>query len=145
MSEKKIQWDDLTDIAYACIYETECRMEREGKCDPDMDTDSLCYECKKLAVEFSEMYTKLSEFSEPDYYEMLDKYAESKILELWPPLKRYDVLIDANVTMTYPVFAKDRKDAEEQAQKFMETPQFDKRFRNEMTIIEREIGDVIEP
>ena len=76
---------------------------------------------------------------------MLDKFIYDKAMELWKPMKRYDVLIDANVTMTYPVLARDLDDARRQAEIFMETPAFDRSFRDSMNITETEIGDVIEP
>lgn len=140
------KFDALRDVAYAEIYTTVLRMEKEQKIDTDLDTESLCYECWKLANEFTDKYNNLCEYAETvDYYGMLDKFIYDKAMELWKPMKRYDVLIDANVTMTYPVLARDRDDARRQAEIFMETPAFDRSFRDSMNITETEIGDVIEP
>ena len=140
----EVPFDDLLDIAYAEIYCSVREMEKDGKCDSDLDTDTLCYECKKLAAEFVETYKKLNEYSEPDFYDLLAKFAYSKPVEKWPPLKRYDVLIDGNVTMTYPVMASSRDKAEELARQMMEMPQFLMKFRKEMQITEMTVGDVIE-
>lgn len=142
--EQKVPFDDLLDISYAEIYCAVRELEHNGKCDSDLDTDSLCYECKKLAVEFIETYRKLNEYSEPDFYDLLSRFAYAKPVEKWPPLKRYDVLIDANVTMTWPTFAANRDEAEEQARKWMEMPQFAKAFKEGAKVIETNIGDVIE-
>ena len=142
--EQKVPFDDLLDIAYAEIYCAVRELERDGKCDADLDTDSLCYECKKLASEFVETYRKLNEYSEPDFYDLLSRFAYAKPVEKWPPLKRFDVLIDANVTMTWPTFAANRDEAEEQARKWMKLSGFEKSFRSDMKIIETTIGDVIE-
>lgn len=140
------KFDALRDVAYAEIYATVLRMENEKKIDTDLDTESLCYACWKLANEFTDKYNNLCEYAETvDYYGMLDKFIYDKAMELWKPMKRYDVLIDANVTMTYPVLARDLDDARRQAEIFMETPAFDRSFRDSMNITETEIGDVIEP
>lgn len=137
-------WDDLLDPAFAAIYAHVLLLEKEEKCDPDMDSESLAFECKKLAHEFVEMYDNDCKYGCPDYWELLDSFADKRPRELWPPKKRFDVLIDGNVTMTYKVWAKDKEEAEEVARKFMEMPPFEKRFREEMTITETHIGDVID-
>lgn len=142
MSE--VHFDDLLDIAYAEIYNAVRELEKEEKCDSDLDTESLCYECKKMAAEFVDTYRKLNEYSEPDFYDLLARFAYSKPVEKWPPLKRFDVLIDGIVTMTHSCFARNRDAAEELARKAMESPQFDQIFRHEMRIAELNIGDVIE-
>ena len=137
-------WDDLLDPAFACIYAHVCRLEKEEKCDPDMDSESLAFECKKLAQEFVEMYDNDCKYDTPDYWDMLDSFADKRPRELWPPKKRFDVLIDGNVTMTYTVWANDKEDAENVARKFMESPGFEKRFREDMHITEVDVGDVID-
>lgn len=141
---KQFLWDGLLDPAFACIYAHVVRLEQEEKCAPDMDSESLAFECKKLAQEFVEIYDHERKWGIPDYWDMLDSFADKRPKELWPPKKRYDVLIDGKVTMTYKVWAKDKKEAEDVARRFMEMPQFEKRFREEMTVTETDIGDVID-
>lgn len=138
-------FDALRDVAYAEIYATVLRMEKEQKIETDLDTESLCYACWQMANEFTDKYNNLCEYAETvDYYGMLDKFIYDKAMELWKPLKHFDIEIDANVTMTYKALARDRKDAEEMAHKFMESPQFDQWLRTKLRIYEAEIGDVIE-
>ncbi len=142
--ERQIQYDDLVDPAFAEIYHIVSEMEEKDECCTDMDCESLAHECRKLAYDFVAVYEDMCRCGEPDYWSMIDRWARSKAKEKWPPLKRFDVLIDANVTMTFPVYAANRDDAEQQARNFMESPGFSERFRKEMNIFEADIGDVIE-
>ena len=142
--ERQIQYDDLVDPAFAEIYHIVSEMEEKDECCTDMDCESLAHECRKLAYDFAAVYEDMCRCGEPDYWSMIDSWARSKAKEKWPPLKRFDVLIDANVTMTYKALARDRKDAEEMAHKFMESPQFDQWLRTKLRIYEAEIGDVTE-
>lgn len=147
MSEKKILYDDMVDPAFAEIYHIVSVMENNGEVESNLDCESLAYECRKLAYKFVEGYETACKYNVgyPDYWDMLDKWTRDKAKEKWPPLKRFDVLIDGNVTMTYSTFATNEEAAKEQARKFMESPSFIDRFRKEMKVYETQIGDVIQP
>ena len=140
------KFDAILHVAYAEIYAQVLDMEKQEKIDTDLDTESLCFECWKLAQEFVKMWENMCKYAPTvDYYGSLDTFIYEKAMEKWKPMKRYDVLIDANVTMTYPVLARNRDDAQRRAENFMKTPAFDRSFRDNIRIAETEIGDVIEP
>ena len=145
MSDKKILYDDMIDPAFAEIYHIISVMENKNEVETDLDCEALAHECRKLAYEFVELYDELCKYGAPSYWDMIDSWTRDKAKGKWPPLKRFDVLIDGNVTMTYPVFAANEDDAKQQAEKFMESPQFIEKFRSEMKVFETQIGDVIGP
>ena len=97
---KDPKYDDMLDPAYAAIYHQACLLEKEGRIEPDMDTDSMCCQCKKLAAEFVDEYKEaVYRQTEPDYWDMLDTFAEKRLKELWPIKRVYEV------TITHRVYA----------------------------------------
>lgn len=107
MYDPKVKFDDMIDPAFAGIYHLACILEKDGKIDPDMDTECMTYECKKLAVEFVEKYDELCKYGTPDYWDMLDNFSDKKLRELWPLKKIYDV----DVTIRHTVVAASEEDA----------------------------------
>ena len=102
MSDKKILYDDMIDPAFAEIYHIISVMENKNEVETDLDCEALAHECRKLAYEFVELYDELCKYGAPSYWDMIDSWTRDKAKGKWPPLKRFDVLIDGNVTMTYP-------------------------------------------
>ena len=143
MMERKIQYDDLVDPAFAEIYHIVSEMEEKDECYTDIDCESLAHECRKLAYDFVAVYEDMCRCGEPDYWSMIDRWARSKAKEKWPPLKRFVVVIDAKITTTYSVYATDRDDAEKQAQNFIKNPQFVPHLRKDMNVYEPTIVEVI--
>ena len=142
---KPVEFDDLLDVAFAEIYWSACKLEKEKKIDPNNTIEELARDCKQLAADFVEKYEAACAIGEyPSFYDRLYGYAEEQLKKKYPPLKHFDVLIDAQMTLTWPVFAKDKEEAEKLAQDFMQSSSFEAMFRKEARFYDTDIGDVIE-
>jgi hypothetical protein len=143
---KPVPFDEFLDVAFAEIYWVACKMEKEEKINTNNTTEELARDCKQLAADFVEKYRAACEIGEyPSFYDRLYGYAEEQLKKKYPPEKRFDVLIDAQMTLTWPVFAKDKEEAEALAAAFMSSAKFGDVFRKEANLYEAEVGDVIEP
>lgn len=143
---KPVNFDEMIDPAFAETYYMALTLEKKGEIEDDMDgVEELSKKCKQIAADYVEIYEEACKMGcYPSFWDGLDSYVERRLKEMYPLSKHFDVIIDGNVSMTLPVFAKDKKEAEEQARRFMESPGFIERFRKDMRIFETEIGDVIE-
>lgn len=143
---KPVPFDDMIDVAFAEIYHEACTMEKERKIEPHNTMEEFARDCKQLAADFVEKYEAACAIGEyPSFYDRLYGYAEEQLKKKYPPVKKFDVLIDAQVTMHYPVFAKDKDEAEQVTQKFIESGGFVEKFRKESYIYDVSVGDVVEP
>lgn len=107
MYDPKVKFDDMIDPAFACLYHWACELEKDGKIDPACDSESMAYECKKLAVEFVEKYDELCKYGSPSYLDMLDNFCDKRLRELWPLKKVYEV----DVIIRHTVIAASEEDA----------------------------------
>lgn len=142
---KPVEFDELLDVAFAETYYTSCKMEKEDRICCGDTTDEIARVCKQIAADYCEAYETACKIGGcPDFYGGLYSYAEEELKKKYPPVKKFDVTIDAQVTMYYSVFAKDKNEAEEVAQKFVESPGFEEKLRKELHIYDVGIGDVVE-
>lgn len=117
MSEPNVVFDEILDPAFAEIYYMTICMEKEGKCEADMDAESLAVECKKLAAEFVESYNEACKHDEVSYYDMLSDFADERIPERFPVSHKYEVLLSYIVQKKITTYAASEADARIKAEK----------------------------
>ena len=141
---KPVPFDALLDVAFAETYYTSCKMEKEDKICCGDTTDEIARVCKQIAADYCEAYESACKIGGyPDFYGGLYGYVEEELKKKYPPVQKFDVLIDAQMTLTWPVFAKDKDEAEQLAQKFIESGGFVEKFRKESYIYDVSVGDVV--
>ncbi len=110
---KKVEFDEMLDVAYAEIYRIACEMEHSNKIDPQNNQmEEYCKDCKQIAADFVEWYEKEGD----DFWGQLPDYAEKKLIETYPPTHPYDVTLCVTVERQYRIYATDRENAKRQAE-----------------------------